>query len=97
MNVFKGLPRALKDVAREASEQGFSGASSIYAYNKVNAHWAGRKGEGARFVGANAINRSLLRPVKRKTSVSDVHRANSDAYRKARVERELRRMLERGQ
>jgi hypothetical protein len=95
MNVFKGLPRALKDVAREASEQGFSGIGA--AYNKVNAHWAGRKGEGARFVGANAINRSLLRPVKRKTSVSDVHRANSDAYRKARVERELRRMLERGQ
>lgn len=96
--IAKGLPRALKYIARDASEHGsFSGATNIYSYNKVQAHLAGKSGLVDHFAGVNALNRSLVRPVKKKPTLAAVHQENAAKYRSARAERELRRMLDNGQ
>lgn len=93
----KGLPRALKSVARDVEEEGFfPGSTSVYAYNKINAHVAGRTGLGESFSGAGAVNRRLVSAARKKPSMADVHRENAAKYRAARAERELRRMLESG-
>ncbi len=92
----KGLPSGLRQAAREVVMDGSHGASTpIYAYNKINSHLAGRLGASEMHFGSNAVNRSILKP-RKKPNAADIHRERERQYRAARVDRELRRMIDRG-
>lgn len=91
--ISKGLPRALKDLARQAArDEAFPASTSIYSVNRVNAHIMGRRNQGRDFIGSNQWNRRLVR-LEKKPTMNDLHNENIKAYRRARVDRELSLML----